>query len=105
MPDKVHEIKIRSNHLLLTLHEIFILVLKYSISLHDACKNKIDFNVGLAEVIAANIQNFRKKKSIQDKANYKKYFYDGRSNFPGGSICSSNRHEFSRRVHLFVEQK
>ena len=26
-------------------------------------------------------------------------------NFPGGSICSSNRHEFSRRVHLFVEQK
>ena len=25
-------------------------------------------------------------------------------NFPGGSICSSNRHEFSRRVYLFVEQ-
>ena len=25
-------------------------------------------------------------------------------NFPEGSICSSNRHEFSRRVHLFVEQ-
>ena len=25
-------------------------------------------------------------------------------NFPGGSICSSNRHEFSRKVHLFVEQ-
>ena len=25
-------------------------------------------------------------------------------NFPGWSICSSNRHEFSRRVHLFVEQ-
>ena len=25
-------------------------------------------------------------------------------NFPGGSICSSNRHDFSRRVHLFVEQ-
>ena len=25
-------------------------------------------------------------------------------NFPGGSICSSNRHEFSRRVHLFVEK-
>ena len=25
-------------------------------------------------------------------------------NFPGGSICSSNRHEFSSRVHLFVEQ-
>ena len=25
-------------------------------------------------------------------------------NFPGGSICSSNRHEFSRRVHLFVKQ-
>ena len=24
--------------------------------------------------------------------------------FPGGSICFSNRHEFSRRVHLFVEQ-
>ena len=77
MPDKVHEIKIRSNHLLLTLHEILILVLKYSISLHDACKNKNDLNVGLAEVIAANIQNFRKKKSIQNNTNYKKYFYDG----------------------------
>ena len=25
-------------------------------------------------------------------------------NFPGGSICSSNRHEFSRRVYLFIEQ-
>ena len=25
-------------------------------------------------------------------------------NFPGGYICSSNRHEFSRRVNLFVEQ-
>ena len=25
-------------------------------------------------------------------------------NFPRGSICSSNRHEFSRRFHLFVEQ-
>ena len=25
-------------------------------------------------------------------------------NFPGGSICSSNRHEFSKRVHLFYEQ-
>ena len=25
-------------------------------------------------------------------------------NFPGGSICSSNRHEFSRTVYLFVEQ-
>ena len=24
--------------------------------------------------------------------------------FPGGYICSSNRHEFSRRVNLFVEQ-
>ena len=25
-------------------------------------------------------------------------------NFPGGSICSSNRHEFSRRVYMFFEQ-
>ena len=25
-------------------------------------------------------------------------------NFPGGSICSSNKHEFSRRVHMFFEQ-
>ena len=25
-------------------------------------------------------------------------------NFPEGSICSSNRHEFSRRVYLFFEQ-
>ena len=25
-------------------------------------------------------------------------------NFPGGSICSSNRHEFSRRVRLIFEQ-
>ena len=25
-------------------------------------------------------------------------------NFPGGSICSSNRHKFSKRFHLFVEQ-
>ena len=25
-------------------------------------------------------------------------------NFPGGSICSSNRHEFSRRVYIFFEQ-
>ena len=25
-------------------------------------------------------------------------------NIPGGSICSSNRHEFSRRVNLFFEQ-
>ena len=76
--DKVHEIKIRSNHLLLTLHKILILVLKYSISLHDACKNKGDLNIGLAEVIAANIQNFFKKKSIQKNAHYKKYFYDGK---------------------------
>ena len=76
MPDKVHEIKIRSNQLLLTLHEILILVLKYSISLHDACKNKKDLNVGLAEVIAANTKKFDKNKSIQKNAHYKKYFYD-----------------------------
>ena len=25
-------------------------------------------------------------------------------NFPGGSICSSNRHEFSGRVYMFFEQ-
>ena len=25
-------------------------------------------------------------------------------NFPGGSICSLNRHEFSRRVYMFFEQ-
>ena len=25
-------------------------------------------------------------------------------NFPGESICSSNRHEFSRRVYMFFEQ-
>ena len=25
-------------------------------------------------------------------------------NFPGGSICSSNRHEFSRRVYMFFKQ-
>ena len=25
-------------------------------------------------------------------------------NFPGGSICSSNRHEFSKRVFMFFEQ-
>ena len=25
-------------------------------------------------------------------------------NFPGGSICSSNRHTFSRRVYMFFEQ-
>ena len=25
-------------------------------------------------------------------------------NFPAGSICSSNRHEFSRRVYMFFEQ-
>ena len=25
-------------------------------------------------------------------------------NFPGGSICLSNRHEFSRRVYMFFEQ-
>ena len=25
-------------------------------------------------------------------------------NFPGRSICSSNRHEFSRRVYMFFEQ-
>ena len=25
-------------------------------------------------------------------------------NFPGGSICSSNRHEFSRSVYMFFEQ-
>ena len=25
-------------------------------------------------------------------------------NFPGDSICSSNRHEFSRRVYMFFEQ-
>ena len=25
-------------------------------------------------------------------------------NFPGGSICSSNRHKFSRRVYMFFEQ-
>ena len=25
-------------------------------------------------------------------------------NFPGGSICSSNRHEFFRRVYMFFEQ-
>ena len=25
-------------------------------------------------------------------------------NFPGGSICSSNRHEFSRKVYMFFEQ-
>ena len=25
-------------------------------------------------------------------------------NFPGGSLCSSNRHEFSRRVYMFFEQ-
>ena len=25
-------------------------------------------------------------------------------NFPGGSICLSNRHEFSRRAYLFIKQ-
>ena len=74
--DKVHELKIRSNHLLLTLHEILILVLKHSISLHDDCKNKRDLNVGLAEVISANIQNFGRKTSIQKNAYYKKHFYE-----------------------------
>ena len=75
--DKLDEISIRANHLLITLRKILILVLEYSISLHDACKNKSDLNIGLAEVIAANIQNFGKKKSIQNNTNYKKYFYDG----------------------------
>ena len=74
---KLDEISIRSNHLLITLRKILILVLEYSISLHDACKNKSDLNIGLAEVIAANNQNFGKKKSIQNNDHYRKHFYDG----------------------------
>ena len=35
-------------------------------------------------------------------------FFFSRSNpftiFPGGSICSSNRHVLSRRVYMFIEQ-
>lgn len=80
---KIHEISIRANHLSLTLHEILVHVLKYSISLHDACKTKSDLSVGLAEVIAANVQDFGKKKSIQNNDFHKKHFYDAGGNLKG----------------------
>ena len=78
---EIHEINLRSNHLSLTLHEILVLVLKYSISLHDDCKTKNDLNVGLAEVIAANNRSFNNPKGpIQKCDHHKKHFYDGDKN-------------------------
>ena len=55
---------------------------------HDTrCKNSLLFTT---ETVFENICSFFQEQP----------FY----NFPGGFICSSNRHEFSRRVYMFFEQ-
>ena len=54
--------------------------------------------------------SFRKYLFFFSRSNLFKFFQEcpfvprTDMNFPGGSICSSNRHEFSRRVYSFFEQ-
>ena len=54
--------------------------------------------------------SFRKYLFFFSRSHLFKIFQEGPfvprtdMNFPEGSICSSNRHEFSRRVYMFFEQ-
>ena len=54
--------------------------------------------------------SFRKYMLFFSRSNLFIFFQEGLfvpqtdMNFPGGSICSSNRHEFSRRVYMFFKQ-
>ena len=75
----LHKLNIRSNHLVLTVHELLIKVLEFSLTLHDACKTKNNLNIGLAEVITAHHVKFKAKKSLQVE-NYKYHFYDSAGN-------------------------
>ena len=79
----LNRFNIRSNHLLLTVHKLLIKVLEFALKLHDACKTKNNFNIGLAEVITDNLYNFSKQRNIQ-LPHYKKHFYD-----PTGALRKS----------------
>ena len=65
---------------------------------------------GVYDVRSSHRDSFRKYLFFFSRSNLFKFFQEcpfvprTDMNFPGGSICSSNRHEFSRRVYLFVEQ-
>ena len=68
------------------------------------------FSLELILFRSSNRDSFRKYLFFFSRSNLFIIFQEGTfvprtdMNFPGGSICSSNRHEFSRRVYMFFEQ-
>ena len=67
-------------------------------------------NIFLKSFRSSHRDSFRKYLFFFSRRNLFIIFQEGPfvpqtdMNFPGGSICSSNRHEFSRRVYMFFEQ-
>ena len=85
----LHDIEIRIRYVLQILHDILVLLLKVALTLNDECIDKVDLNIGLAEVISKNQNKFKSKKNIHDNEHYKKHFYDKRT----GLLKTTNKIE------------
>jgi len=74
----LHPIDLRMRCTLQTLHQILVLILKYSSKSHKDAVTKNDPDVALAEIIKNNYNEFKKKKLLQEP-HYKHFFYDDSS--------------------------
>ena len=89
-----------------------ILLLYYYIIIiiHRTMNNKAILPEPTNQNRSSHRDSFRKYLFFFSRSNLLKFFQEcpfvprTDMNFPGGSICSSNRHEFSRRVYMFFER-